>query len=114
MKCSTARWLDTDSGLIAVHIDVVVHATFLHLRGLHQHDQDLVLCMEPIAACLALENRLSWAMSDKYLVSGGLRADRRGALERIRVACQERSASDVSRSDGARLKLLALVGARMG
>lgn len=28
----------------------------------------LVLCMEPIAACLALGDRLSWKMNDKYLV----------------------------------------------
>ncbi|CAM9721061.1 unnamed protein product [Pylaiella littoralis] len=33
------------------------------------HDDDaLVLCMEPIAACLALGNRLTWRMHDKYLV----------------------------------------------
>lgn len=31
-------------------------------------DQALVLCMEPIAACLALGQRLSWKMRDKYLV----------------------------------------------
>ena len=27
--------------------------------------------MEPIAACLALGDRLSWKMSDKYLVRAG-------------------------------------------
>lgn len=31
----------------------------------------LVLCMEPIAACLALGDRLSWKMNDKYLVRMG-------------------------------------------
>ncbi|CAN0375001.1 unnamed protein product, partial [Ectocarpus sp. 12 AP-2014] len=31
-------------------------------------DEGLVLCMEPIAACLALGNRLQWRMRDKYLV----------------------------------------------
>ena len=36
-----------------------------------RHDglsQGLVLCMEPIAACLALGDRLSWKLDDKYLV----------------------------------------------
>eukprot|EP00752_Nemacystus_decipiens_P005430 g4921.t1 len=31
-------------------------------------DEGLVLCMEPVAACLALGDRLSWKMNDKYLV----------------------------------------------
>ncbi|CAB1102322.1 unnamed protein product [Ectocarpus sp. CCAP 1310/34] len=31
-------------------------------------DEDLVLCMEPIAACLALGDRLQWRMGDRYLV----------------------------------------------
>eukprot|EP00903_Cladosiphon_okamuranus_P015919 g14704.t1 len=31
-------------------------------------DEALVLCMEPIAACLALGDRLTWTKNDKYLV----------------------------------------------
>eukprot|EP00752_Nemacystus_decipiens_P007641 g6830.t1 len=33
-----------------------------------EDDEALVLCMEPIAACLALGDRLSWKINDKYLV----------------------------------------------
>eukprot|EP00752_Nemacystus_decipiens_P005431 g4922.t1 len=38
-----------------------------YIQGGHD-DQDLVLCMEPIAACLALGDRLTWKKNDKYLV----------------------------------------------
>ncbi|CAM9486618.1 unnamed protein product, partial [Scytosiphon promiscuus] len=31
-------------------------------------DEELTLCMEPMAACLALGDRLDWNMKDKYLV----------------------------------------------
>lgn len=36
--------------------------------GMRQLDQMLVMCMEPVAACLALGEALKWKPNDKYLV----------------------------------------------
>ncbi len=45
-----------------------IAAPHVALKLDHGLSQGLVLCMEPIAACLALGDRLSWKTNDKYLV----------------------------------------------
>ncbi|CAM9511171.1 unnamed protein product, partial [Hapterophycus canaliculatus] len=42
-----------------------IKAGFITGRG---DDEELTLCMEPMAACLALGERLDWNLKDKYLV----------------------------------------------
>lgn len=43
--------------------------------------------MEPIAACLALEDRLGWRMNDKYLVRGGGASSSGATLCVLEEAC---------------------------
>lgn len=65
---NTVGWNVSRHRVAACMNAACMNAAWRPTANVHHPNQALVLCMEPIAACLALGDRLSWKMNDKYLV----------------------------------------------